>query len=98
MQLFVIVPLVTLVFWHFGLVAICSVLVLAVGSAVANAVGVVDMNLTECSNDVLNFTLPLMTHDTKPWFRAVPYLFGILLAFLYNAMGEFDGANNFRTR
>ena len=97
-QLFLIVPFVTLAFWHFGVVALGGVLLLLIASIVINAVEVSNLGDAECTKNIMNFTTPLTKLETKPWIRAVPYLLGITLSFLYNAMGEFEGARNFRGR
>jgi len=97
-QLFFIVPFVTLAFWHFGVVALGGVLMLMIASIVINAIEVSKLGDAECTKNIINFTSPLTELETKPWIRAVPYLLGITLSFLYNAMGEFEGTRNFRGR
>jgi hypothetical protein len=96
-QLFVMVPFVTLAFWHFGIIALGVVVVLMFSSVGINAWEVSQLD-DECSANLLNVTDAdaFGTLEMKPWIRAVPYLLGITLSFLYNAMGEFEGARNFR--
>jgi len=98
MQLFAMSPFITLLFWHYGVAALALVTLLTIGSIVANTIVVHDVHIQTCEKSLQDLTRPLDQYDTEPWIRAVPYLFGITLAFFYNAMGEFSNGSQVVSR
>eukprot|EP00039_Didymoeca_costata_P016621 m.300352 g.300352 ORF g.300352 m.300352 type:complete len:767 (-) comp16421_c1_seq22:26-2326(-) len=96
MQLYILAPILTLMFWHLGAVALVLVMLLCVGCIITNAVLVQAHNIQACSDNLMDMTSLEDFTFLVPWVRATPYLFGITLAFLYNALGEADGAANLR--
>ena len=54
--------------------------------------------MQNCAKSLNDLTQPLNSYDTEPWIRAVPYLFGVTLAFFYNAMGEFSNGSQVISR
>lgn len=96
MQLFLIAPIITLLFWHLGVVALALLVTLTIGCVVANAILVQSGHFSACTENLIELTEPPGAIETAPWVRATPYLLGIGLALFYNAIGEADGASNLR--
>lgn len=94
MQLHVLAPIVALMFWHWGLSAIVATLLMIVASIASTAAEVAAHDIEACSAELDAWTNPHPAIYVTPWTRAVPYLFGFLLAFWLNAMGGAVGAAN----
>jgi len=98
MQLFAMSPFITLLFWHYGVAALALVTLLTIGCVVVNTIVVHNQHIQTCEESLEDLARPLDQYDTEPWIRAIPYLFGITLAFFYNAMGEFSNGSQVVSR
>jgi len=93
-QLHLLAPGIALLFWHYGIAAIVTTVVLIVASIGSNMATVVVNNLTACPADFMDLGVEHTELMQMPYNRAVPFLLGFLVAFWFNVIGEESGARN----
>eukprot|EP00038_Savillea_parva_P007557 m.170972 g.170972 ORF g.170972 m.170972 type:complete len:849 (-) comp13315_c0_seq1:181-2727(-) len=94
MQLAILCPILALLFWRYGVVALVLNFMLLIGSSVAVAWVIHAEGLEACSASLQSTVKPHLGLLVKPWTRAPPYILGILLAYWVNAMGGEEGIAN----
>ena len=90
-QLNFITPGVALLFWHCGVSAVGTTLILILVSIGSSFIELYEGDMDACPKDYMEWRLATLV---KPWMRATPFLLGFLLAFWLNTVGDESGARN----